>query len=277
MNIYSQLGLYRDDGRAVIKSTSDPILDKMRKSIIALFKEGLSITIDTSLIETDFLDVTFNLATGKFFPFRKPNNVPLYINAKSNHPSTIIEDLPKMINKRLSELSCNKDVFDKAKLLYEKSLQESGCKTSMSYAQTEVKTNKNRSRNIIWFNPPFSKNVKTNIGKIFLKLIKKDFPNHHRLHKIFKLNTIKLSYSCMSNMSSFIKQHNRNILSSPPNSEKRSCNCRNKDNCPLADSCFKTCIIYRADVIKLNETHVYYGASDGEFKYRYNNHSRNHF
>ena len=82
----------------------------------------------------------------------------------------------------------------------------------MSYAQTEVKTNKNRSRNIIWFNPPFSQNIKTNIGKIFLKLIKKHFPNHHRLHKIFNLNTIKLSYSCMSNMSSFIKQHNRNIF-----------------------------------------------------------------
>ena len=42
-----------------------------------------------------------------------------------------------MINKRLYELSCNKDQFDKAKLLYEKSLQESGYKTSMSYAQTE--------------------------------------------------------------------------------------------------------------------------------------------
>ena len=176
-----------------------------------------------------------------------------------------------MINKRLSELSCNKDEFDKTKLLYEKSLQESGYKTSMSYAQTEVKTNKNRSRNIIWFNPPFSKNVKTNIGKIFLKLIKKDFPNHHRLHKIFKLNTIKLSYSCMSNMSSFIKQHNRNILFSPPNSEKRSCNCRNKDNCPLAGNCLKTCIIYRADVIKLNQRHIYYGPSDREFKDRYNN------
>ena len=123
MNIYSQLGLYRDDGLAAIKSTSGPILDKMRKSIIALFKEeGLSITIDTNLTETDFLDVTFNLATGKFFPFRKPNNVPLYIHTKSNHPSTIIKDLPKIINKRICELSCNKDEFDKAKLLYEKSL-----------------------------------------------------------------------------------------------------------------------------------------------------------
>ena len=58
----------------------------MRKNIIALFKEeGLTITINTNLIETDFLGVTFNLATGKFFPFKKPYNVPLYINIKSNH------------------------------------------------------------------------------------------------------------------------------------------------------------------------------------------------
>ena len=72
-----------------------------------------------------------------------------------------------MINKRLSELSCNKDKFDKAKLLYEKPLQESGYKTSMPYAQTEVKTNQNRSWNIIWFSPQFSQNVKTNIGNFF--------------------------------------------------------------------------------------------------------------
>ena len=69
------VGLYRDDGLAAINSSSGPVLDKMRKNIIALFKnEGLSITIETNLFETDFLDVTFNLAMGKFFPFRKPNN-----------------------------------------------------------------------------------------------------------------------------------------------------------------------------------------------------------
>ena len=82
-------------------------------------------------------------------------------------------------------LSCNKEEFDKAKPLYEKSLHESGYKTSMSYAQTEVKNSRNRSRNIIWFNPPFNQNVKTNIGKLFLKLVKKHFPKHHGLHKIF--------------------------------------------------------------------------------------------
>ena len=84
-----------------INSSSGPVLDKMRKNIIALFKnEGLSITIETDLFETAFLDVTFNLATGKFFPFIKSNNQPLYINAKSNHPPNILRDLPSMIHKR---------------------------------------------------------------------------------------------------------------------------------------------------------------------------------
>ena len=101
----------------------------MRKDIISIFQnEGLSITIETNLIETDFLDVTFNLLTGKYFPFRKVNNKPLYINAKSNHSDTTIKELPKMINKRLSELSCNQEEFDKAKPSYEEALSESNYK-----------------------------------------------------------------------------------------------------------------------------------------------------
>ena len=88
----------------------------IRKDIIALFKEErLSITIETNLIEADFVDVTFNLATKKYFPFRRANNTPLYINAFSNHPPTIIKQLAKMIDKRISNLSCNKEEFDKVK------------------------------------------------------------------------------------------------------------------------------------------------------------------
>ena len=82
------VGLYRDDGLAAINSSSGPVLDKMRKNIIALFKnEGLSITIETNLFQTDFLDVTFNLATGKLFPFRKPNNQPVLSNLTINRIS----------------------------------------------------------------------------------------------------------------------------------------------------------------------------------------------
>ena len=182
----------------------------MRKNIIALFKnEGLSITIETNLFETDFLDVTFNLATGKFFPFRKPNNQPLYINAKSNHPPNILRDLPSMINKRLSDLSCNEEEYEKAKPLYETALNESGYKTTLTYTKTTNVNNRNRARNIIWFNPPYSQNVKTNIGKTFLKLVKKHFPRGHKLYKIFNRKTVKLSYSCMSSMSSVIKQQSK--------------------------------------------------------------------
>ena len=66
------VGLYRDNELAAINGSSEPVLDKMRKNIIALFKnEGLSITIETNLFETDFIDVTFNLLTGKFFPFQE--------------------------------------------------------------------------------------------------------------------------------------------------------------------------------------------------------------
>ena len=109
----SSIGLYRDDGLTAIKNAKGPKLDRTRKDILPLFKEeGLSITIDTNLIETDFLDVTFNLATKKYFPFRKANNTPLYINAFSNHPPITIKQLPKMISKRISDLSCNKEQFN---------------------------------------------------------------------------------------------------------------------------------------------------------------------
>ena len=58
-----------------------------------------------------FLDVSFNLDMGKFFPYRKPSNTPLYIHSESNHPPPIIKQLPSMTNKRISNLSCNEHEF----------------------------------------------------------------------------------------------------------------------------------------------------------------------
>ena len=49
----------------------------------------------------------------------------------------------------------------------------------------------------MWFNPPFSLNVKINIGEEIFKLIRKHFPRNHSLRKIFNLNTIEISYSSM--------------------------------------------------------------------------------
>jgi len=86
----SNIGLYRDDWLAVVENSNGPMIDRMRKDITSTFKsEGLNITIETNLTNTDFLNVNFDLSTGKYSPYRKPNNKPLYINNKSNHPTII--------------------------------------------------------------------------------------------------------------------------------------------------------------------------------------------
>ena len=123
-----------NDGLAAINNANGPKLVRIRKDIITLFKEeGLSITIETNLIETGFLDVTFNLATKKYFLFRKASNTPLYINVFSNILPTIIKQLLKMVNKRISDLSCNKEEFDKVRSVYESALKNGGHFLSMSY------------------------------------------------------------------------------------------------------------------------------------------------
>ena len=53
------------------------------------------------------------LLKNSFHPFKKDNNVLLYINSESNHPPCIKKQLPSMIEKRLSDLSSSKDVFEK--------------------------------------------------------------------------------------------------------------------------------------------------------------------
>ena len=117
-----------------------------------------------------------------------------------------MRNLPNMINQRLSELSCNEYKWKKAKPLYENGLKKSGYKAEMKYETIENANNRKRHRKIIWFNPPFSQSMKTNIGKIFLDLARKHFPTQHKLHKIFNPNTVKLSYCCLKNISNLVSR-----------------------------------------------------------------------
>ena len=268
------IGLYRDDGLAVVLNANGPKMDKLRKSIIEVFKnEGLSITIETNLQETDFLDVTFNVTTKIYKPYRKPSSSPLYINIKSNHPNSILKTMPEMINQRISDTSCNEKIFNDAKGEYEAALSASGFKPHMHFVKTRAKR-KNRQRNIIWFNPPFSRNVKTNIGKVFLKIVKNRFGKNNKYHTIFNRNTLKLSYSCTTNVANLIKGHNNKILNSEKHQQQKPCNCRQKDQCPLKGECLATCVVYKAEVTHGCETEVYYGQCETEFKLRFNNHTK---
>ena len=65
------------------------------------------------MTKTYFLDVTLNLETFQYRPYRKPGDTPIYINVLSNHPPAIKKQIPKMIEERLSKLSSNKASFDR--------------------------------------------------------------------------------------------------------------------------------------------------------------------
>ena len=64
--------------------------------------------------KVDYLDTTFNLKTGIYRPYRKPNNDTRYINAKSNHPPSILKEIPADISKRISTNSLKKQIFQNA-------------------------------------------------------------------------------------------------------------------------------------------------------------------
>ena len=49
--------------------------------------------------------MTFDLDNNVYKPFGRENNKPIYINKHSNHPPSILKQLPKSIEKRISKTS----------------------------------------------------------------------------------------------------------------------------------------------------------------------------
>ena len=270
------IGLYRDDGLGVTGKMSGPDQERMNKEIIQIFKNyGLRITIQAGLDQVNFLDVTLDIRSGKFWPYSKPNNLPLYINKDSNHPPSIIKQLPSMIEKRISDLSCNKEEFEKAKEGYNKALEESGYAANIMYSKKQP-TKKQRMRKVIWYNPPFNSQVKTNVGRAFLNLLNKHFGTGHRFNKIFNKNTVKLSYSCMPSIEKIISKHNKRVLGNnrPQNQTATNCNCRVPRDCPLSGSCQESAIVYKAEVSSSQGKKTYIGSTETSFKLRFANHKQ---
>ena len=119
------------------------------------------------------MDVTFNLLDQTYKPYKKLNDQLLYVSTSSNYPPHIIKQLPISLSNRSSNNSSNKQVFDMSKGEYEKALRESRYKNvSLVYTdKKDIKHKRNRSHNIIWFNPPLNKYVSTNVAKGFLNLL----------------------------------------------------------------------------------------------------------
>ena len=150
------IGLYRDDGLAILKQTPREI-ENVKKEICKIFaKNELRTTIEANKKIVNFLDVTLDLNTEKFKPYSKPANTLLYVHSKSNHPPNIIRNIPESINRRLSEISYDEDVFKEAAPPYQEALLKSGYSYHLKYQQAPQRKpdRRSRRRNIIWFNPP---------------------------------------------------------------------------------------------------------------------------
>ena len=120
-------GLSRDDGWGILRNLSGPEVERLRKRIIKIFKDcQLNIKIKTKLKTVDFLDARFDLINNTYQPFREPNSEPVYVHKQSNHLPNILKGFPKSINKRISNISCDENVFNNAKLAHEKALNNSG-------------------------------------------------------------------------------------------------------------------------------------------------------
>lgn len=128
----NRVGLYRDDGLAVFKETPQKI-EKIKKEICRVFRENdLKVTIEANKATVNFLDVTLDLRTGGYMPYMKPGNIPLYVHVQSNHPPTVIKQIPEGINKRLSNISSTKEAFEQAAPAYQEALSKKWAQVSVN-------------------------------------------------------------------------------------------------------------------------------------------------
>lgn len=230
-----------------------------------------------------------NLSDGTYRPYHKPNDEITYIHSESNHPPAIIKQLPLSIESRLRTISSSKSIFDEASKTYQDALERSGYNHILKYEDDQEDNSgrmnhqkRNRKRNIIWFNPPYSKSVTTNVGKYFLKLLEKHFPKHHKFRKIFNKNTVKVSYSCLPSVKAKVNQHNKKILQKDSgetrnNETVKTCSCPRNTECPLNNSCYEKDILYSAELnsnLPNYGAKVYKGICSTTFKERLGNHKK---
>ena len=60
-------------------------------------------------------------------------------------------------------------------------------------------------------------------------------------------------------------------MKNPASSTTKTCNCRQKTDCPMEGNYLSECLIYKASVSTPTNKH-YYGTCENTFKERYSNH-----
>ena len=104
----NEFSLYRDVDIGILRSKFPKTTENATKNLIKLFqKYNCKITVESWLIQTNFLDISFNILNSGYRPYNKPNSPILYVNNNSNYPKEVRKQLLLTINKILINLSIN--------------------------------------------------------------------------------------------------------------------------------------------------------------------------
>ena len=78
----------------------------------------------------------------------------------------------------------------------------------------------------------------------------------------------------MGNVRTIISNHNKAEInkSTCTNNQKKNCNCRIPNSCPMDGNCNTENVIYQAEVTTKTMKETYIGLCDNSFKLRFRNH-----
>ena len=98
----NHVGLYWNDNLAILRNTSRPEAEKLKKKFQKLVKEkDLDIIAQCNLKINNYLYITLNLNDGSYRLYRKPNEETNNIHISSDYLPSIIKEMPRSIEKRL--------------------------------------------------------------------------------------------------------------------------------------------------------------------------------
>ena len=200
----SDFGTLRDDylGIAGANRASN---ERIKKKLIKVFEKfGLKIVIEMNKTKVNFLDVTMKLTDGPYKPFIKPNCNVRYVRSQSDHWNTILKQIPPRNRKEIEQHFQQRTNFVSMKDTYQNALNKAGCNCVLKWNEKIVRENPQRNRRrkkaTTWYNPPYSQIIKTNVGKEYIRLVRKWFMSNPSLKSEFNTTTMKVSYSACSNM-----------------------------------------------------------------------------
>ena len=109
----------------MLKNKSGPQSEQVKRNIQQIFKEhGLDIIIQCSMKVVNYLDGTFKLNDETYKPYKKPNSKIKYTPKNSNHPPSVIWEIPVSMESGFSTLSFKEKIFQEAVLHFQKAMEK---------------------------------------------------------------------------------------------------------------------------------------------------------